>query len=154
MKTQTIIACATAVLSSGAVAASAETVQPKASDTLNLSATQQKTAWNDLDHAKNQNGPSGFNAAAGSKLLINDVLQYLGTHETPKESLHPAIPQVSEEPQTRSLRAACSGQLTVNSCLWRTGLSRLNPAFQITIREFAQELVNAERDGCFAVPFL
>jgi hypothetical protein len=26
---------------------------------------------------------------------INDVLQYLGTHETPKESLHPAIPQVS-----------------------------------------------------------
>jgi hypothetical protein len=23
------------------------------------------------------------------------VLQYLGTHETPKESLHPAIPQVS-----------------------------------------------------------
>jgi len=26
---------------------------------------------------------------------INDVLQYLGTHETPMESLHPAIPQVS-----------------------------------------------------------
>jgi hypothetical protein len=26
---------------------------------------------------------------------INDVLQYLGTHETAKESLHPAIPQVS-----------------------------------------------------------
>jgi hypothetical protein len=26
---------------------------------------------------------------------INDVLQYLGTHETPKESLHPAAPQVS-----------------------------------------------------------
>ncbi len=68
MKTQTIIACAAAVLLSGAVAASAETVQPKASDTLNLSATQQKTAWNDLDHAKNQNAPSGFNAAAGSKL--------------------------------------------------------------------------------------
>ena len=26
---------------------------------------------------------------------INDVLQYLGTHETPKESLHPAAPQVT-----------------------------------------------------------
>jgi hypothetical protein len=26
---------------------------------------------------------------------INDVLQYLGTHETLKESLHPAIPGVS-----------------------------------------------------------
>jgi uncharacterized protein YoaH (UPF0181 family) len=26
---------------------------------------------------------------------INDVLQYLGTHETAKESLHPAIPQIS-----------------------------------------------------------
>ena len=26
---------------------------------------------------------------------INDVLQYLGTHDTPKESLHPATPQVS-----------------------------------------------------------
>ena len=26
---------------------------------------------------------------------INDVLQYLGTHDTPKESLHPASPQVS-----------------------------------------------------------
>jgi uncharacterized protein YoaH (UPF0181 family) len=25
---------------------------------------------------------------------INDVLQYLGTHETPKEGIHPAIPQV------------------------------------------------------------
>lgn len=68
MKTQTMIACAAAVLLSGAVAASAETVQPKASDSLNLSATQQKTAWTDLDHAKNQNAPSGFDAAAGSKL--------------------------------------------------------------------------------------
>jgi uncharacterized protein YoaH (UPF0181 family) len=26
---------------------------------------------------------------------INDVLQYLGTHETDKAGLHPAIPQVS-----------------------------------------------------------
>jgi len=26
---------------------------------------------------------------------MNDVLQYLGTHDTPKESLHPAIPMVS-----------------------------------------------------------
>jgi uncharacterized protein YoaH (UPF0181 family) len=26
---------------------------------------------------------------------INDVLQYLGTHDKPKEGIHPAIPQVS-----------------------------------------------------------
>jgi uncharacterized protein YoaH (UPF0181 family) len=26
---------------------------------------------------------------------INDVLQYLGTHITPKESLHPVIPQIN-----------------------------------------------------------
>jgi uncharacterized protein YoaH (UPF0181 family) len=26
---------------------------------------------------------------------INDVLQYLGTHETALDTLHPAIPQVS-----------------------------------------------------------
>jgi len=26
---------------------------------------------------------------------INDVLQYIGTHKTPREDLHPAIPQVS-----------------------------------------------------------
>jgi uncharacterized protein YoaH (UPF0181 family) len=26
---------------------------------------------------------------------INDVLQYLGTHEKPKGGIHPAIPQVS-----------------------------------------------------------
>jgi hypothetical protein len=68
MKTQTTIALAAAVLLSGAVAASAETVQPRASDSLNLSATQQKTAWNDLDHAKNQNAPADFSATPGAKL--------------------------------------------------------------------------------------
>ena len=26
---------------------------------------------------------------------INDVLQYLGTHDTPKEGLHPAMAQVA-----------------------------------------------------------
>lgn len=26
---------------------------------------------------------------------INDVLQFLGTHDKPKEGIHPAIPQVS-----------------------------------------------------------
>jgi len=26
---------------------------------------------------------------------INDVLQYLGTHDQPKNGIHPAIPQVS-----------------------------------------------------------
>jgi uncharacterized protein YoaH (UPF0181 family) len=33
---------------------------------------------------------------------INDVLQFLGTHETPMDTLHPAIPQVS----VKSLKSA------------------------------------------------
>jgi len=33
---------------------------------------------------------------------INDVLQYLGTHETMKENLHPATPAVS----VKSLKSA------------------------------------------------
>ena len=28
---------------------------------------------------------------------INDVLQYLGTHDTPREGLHPAMAQVSSK---------------------------------------------------------
>ena len=50
MKKQTSIALATAVLLSGVTAASAATMSnsAKASDTLSLTSTQQKTAWNDL----------------------------------------------------------------------------------------------------------
>jgi hypothetical protein len=41
-------------------------MQPKASDTLSLNAAQQKMAWNDLDHASNQNAPAGFAATTGA----------------------------------------------------------------------------------------
>ncbi len=71
MKTQTTIALAAAVLLSGTIAASAAsaaTVQPRASDMLSLSSAQQKTAWNDLDHASNQNAPAGFNETTGAKV--------------------------------------------------------------------------------------
>jgi hypothetical protein len=68
MKTSTIIALTAAALLSGVSVASASTVKPRAEDTINLNGTQQKTAWNDMSHAANQNAPAGFNAAAGSKL--------------------------------------------------------------------------------------
>ncbi len=68
MKTQTIIALAAAMLLSGAAAASAASMQPRAGDTLSLSSTQQKTAWNDLDHASNQSAPAGFTEATGAKV--------------------------------------------------------------------------------------
>jgi hypothetical protein len=68
MKTQTTIAVAAALLLSGAVAAQAASIEPQASDTLNLNAAQQKTAWNDLDHASNQNAPTGFTAAPGARV--------------------------------------------------------------------------------------
>jgi hypothetical protein len=45
MKTQTAIALAAAVLLSGVTTASAHNMKP--SDTLALTATQQKTAWTD-----------------------------------------------------------------------------------------------------------
>jgi hypothetical protein len=66
MKTQTTIALAAAVLLSGAVAASAETVQPRASDTLSLDSAQQRIAWNDLYRAADQRAPADFSAAAGT----------------------------------------------------------------------------------------
>jgi hypothetical protein len=74
MKTPTTLALIAAVLLSGATAASAaETASShsgmalRASDTLNLNATQQKTAWNDINtQASNQNPPAGFDAAAGA----------------------------------------------------------------------------------------
>jgi hypothetical protein len=68
MKTQTTIAIVAAAMLSGITVASAATIQPRAEDTLNLNSAQQKTAWNDLDHASNQNAPPGFNEAAGAKV--------------------------------------------------------------------------------------
>ena len=69
MKKQTTLALAAAVLLSGAVAASAESVKPMAHDTLSLTGTQQKTAWNDLNNqGSNQSAPSDFTATAGSEV--------------------------------------------------------------------------------------
>lgn len=75
MKKQTSIALAAAVLLSGVTAASAATMSnsAKASDTLSLSSTQQKTAWRDLYMPSlNQNAPSGFNAIVGA-VVSNSV---------------------------------------------------------------------------------
>jgi hypothetical protein len=69
MKKQTSIVLATAVLLSGVTAASAATMSnsAKASDTLSLTSTQQKTAWNDLYvPSLNQKAPSGFHAIIGA----------------------------------------------------------------------------------------
>jgi hypothetical protein len=74
MKKQTIVVLAAAALLSGATAASAAGIASShsgmarpVSDTLSLNATQQKTAWNDLNkQATNQTSPSGFNANAGA----------------------------------------------------------------------------------------
>lgn len=72
MKTQTAIAVITAALLSGAGAAAAASMQPmtqpKPSDSLSLSSAQQKVAWNDLDHATDQNAPAGFSATTGVKV--------------------------------------------------------------------------------------
>lgn len=73
MKTSTTIALAAAVLLSGATVASAASTHPKASDTLSLSSTQQKTAWNDLYmKSMNQTVPSGFNPIVGA-IMPNSV---------------------------------------------------------------------------------
>jgi hypothetical protein len=67
MKTSTTIALAAAVVLSGATAASAAAIHPKASDTLSLSSTQQKTAWKDLYmKSMNQTAPSGFKPIVGA----------------------------------------------------------------------------------------
>lgn len=79
MKTRTTLpALAAAALLCGVTAASAagmshpsstSTMSRPASDTLSLTATQRKTAWNDLSRAAaKQNSPSSFNARVGSVL--------------------------------------------------------------------------------------
>lgn len=68
MKKQSITLAAALLLSSVA-AGSAATMpgQAKASDTLNLTSTQQKTAWDDLYMPSlNQKAPSGFNPIVGA----------------------------------------------------------------------------------------
>jgi len=67
MKKQTPIALAAALLLAGVTAASAAGMaQGTASDSLTLTNTQQKTAWQDL-HARNrQTAPSSFMAKSGT----------------------------------------------------------------------------------------
>jgi hypothetical protein len=75
MKKQTTIALVAAVLLGGVTMASAAdvasshsgTAQP-ISDTLNLNAPQQKTAWNDLSNQSSQNAPADFSATDGAKV--------------------------------------------------------------------------------------
>jgi len=67
MKKQTTLALAAAMLLSGAAMASAESVKPMARDTLSLTSTQQKTAWNDINKtASNQSAPANFDVKAGA----------------------------------------------------------------------------------------
>jgi hypothetical protein len=77
MKTKSSIALAAAALLCGVTGASAASLwnwhfpwnssSHSASDTLNLSSAQRKTAWKDLStQASKQNLPSGFNATTGS----------------------------------------------------------------------------------------
>lgn len=67
MKKQTPIALAAALLFAGVTAASAAGMaQSSASDSLSLTNTQQKTAWQDLHGKNQQSAPSGFMAASGT----------------------------------------------------------------------------------------
>jgi hypothetical protein len=69
MKKQTSITLAPVMLLAGVTAAAAATMSnsAKASDTLNLTSTQQRTAWRDLyTPSLNQTAPSGFDATVGA----------------------------------------------------------------------------------------
>jgi hypothetical protein len=75
MKMQTTAAVAAIAMLCGVSAASAADVASshgamamKASDSLNLTAVQQKTAWNDLSKQTTQSAPANFNGTAGSKV--------------------------------------------------------------------------------------
>jgi hypothetical protein len=75
MKAHTSIALVAAALLCGVTAASAADIPSshsgipqRASDSLSLSAAQQKTAWNDLSDLAAQSTPVGFDAIAGSKV--------------------------------------------------------------------------------------
>jgi hypothetical protein len=69
MKKQASMALAAAVLLAGVTAASAATMSnsAKANDTLSLTSTQQKTAWNDIYmKSLSQSVPAGFDATVGA----------------------------------------------------------------------------------------
>jgi Protein of unknown function (DUF1236) len=69
MKKPTLLPVAIAGLLFGVTAASAATMSKSinASDSLNLTGPQQKTAWHDLYMGSlNQKGPSGFSAVVGA----------------------------------------------------------------------------------------
>ena len=82
MRKSTSVAVAAALLLSGVSAAAAASHMTRASDTLNLSAPQQKKIWKDLSqHASNQTAPSGFNAAAGQAIPSG-----LSTYPLPRQA--------------------------------------------------------------------
>jgi Protein of unknown function (DUF1236) len=67
MKNRSTIAVAASVLLAGVTAASAATMAPRASDALNLTSAQQKTAWNDINKSATiQKPPASFNAETGA----------------------------------------------------------------------------------------
>ncbi len=67
MKKQTPIALAAALLLAGVtVASAAGMAQATASDSLTLTASQQKTAWQDLHTRNKQTAPSSFMAQSGT----------------------------------------------------------------------------------------
>jgi hypothetical protein len=75
MKMQMTIALVAATLLGGVTMVSAADVASShsgmarpVSDTLNLNATQQKTAWNDLSTQSSQNAPADFSATKGAKV--------------------------------------------------------------------------------------
>jgi hypothetical protein len=77
MKNQISIALAAGLLLAGVSAASAaDTQSSTAKDTLSLSTTQQKTAWNDLNSAANaQNAPPSFFRSVGEVVPSSVKLQ-------------------------------------------------------------------------------
>jgi hypothetical protein len=83
MMKQLSLALAAAMLLGGTLAASATGTQPPganmsppAKDMLNLTADQQKTAWNDLSgQAKKQNAPPSFFRAVGNVVSSSVKLQ-------------------------------------------------------------------------------
>ena len=89
MKKSASLALAAILALSGATAASAANrmANPSskttgASDTLNLSDTQQKSIWKDISHhASNQTAPTGFNAAVGTAIPST-----VNTHPLPRQA--------------------------------------------------------------------
>jgi hypothetical protein len=73
---------ATAALAASHMSRMSKNKTPGASDTLSLSGDQQKSIWNDISaHARNENAPSGFNAAVGTA-----VPGSLNTHPMPRQA--------------------------------------------------------------------